>query len=64
MEKTLKKYGNIDWDTLANKLAKCNNVNLDYELLMYKKQNETPEQTLEACLIQANELENKLISLR
>ena len=61
---TLNKYGNIDWDVVASKLAKCNNVNLDYELLLYKKQNETPKETLEACLLQAIELEKKLISLR
>lgn len=57
---TLNKYGNIDWDALAVKLSKCNSVNLDYELLMYKKSDEKQEEILSECFNQAVYLENKI----
>lgn len=55
---TFNKYGNIDWEELAKKLAKCNEVNIDYELLLNVKKNETELETLDICYKQACELEN------
>ena len=57
---TINKYGNIDWDKIAMKLSKCNNVNLDYEILMYKRSEETAEEIARICFQQAVELENKI----
>lgn len=58
---TLNKYGNIDWDNMAKKLALIpNDVSLDYELLFYKKCPETPEEVLEETYKQACELEEKI----
>ena len=57
---TLNKYGNTDWDKLALKLAKCNEVNLDYELLMYKKSSESQEEVIQECIKQAKELEERI----
>lgn len=62
---TLNRYGNIDWKELASKLAKCNEVNLDYELLMYKRLNtDTEEDVLKTCYNQARELEKDIKMLR
>ena len=61
---TLNKYGNIDWDKLASKLAKCNEVNLDYEMILYTRENETPIDVLNECIKQANELEKKILKYR
>ena len=58
---TLNKYGNINWDEIAKKLAKCpNELNLDYEILMVYRKNETSNEVLAETIKQANELE-KLI---
>lgn len=57
---TLNKYGNIDWNELALKLSKCNEVNLDYELLMYQRSSETQEEVVAECFKQAKELEEKI----
>lgn len=61
---TLNKYGNIDWDKLAKKLSKCNEVNLDYELLMHEKNKENQEEILMQCINQARELEEKILAYR
>lgn len=58
---TLNKYGNINWEKLAKTLAKCpNELNLDYEVLMLYRENETEEEVLKEVKKQADELE-KLI---
>lgn len=58
---TLNKYGSIDWDKLAQKLAKINyNGSLDYETLMVVKHNETMLDVAKEVYNQASELE-KLI---
>ena len=58
---TLNKYGTINWDDIAKKLAKCPEVNIDYELLQYKKYNElSKEEVLKECYKQGEKLK-KLI---
>lgn len=58
---TLNKYGNINWLSFANKIKKCKySGNLDYEILMNVRKNETAEETLKEVFNQAKELE-KLI---
>lgn len=57
---TLNKYGNTDWDKVAEKLSKCKDVNLDYELLMYQKSDESEEDAVKLCFEQAKELEEKI----
>lgn len=58
---TLKKYGNVDWENIAMKLAKLPQVNLDYELLMiYKQNNLTAEKVLEECIKEAKWLEQRI----
>lgn len=62
---TLNKFGNIDWDTLAKGLANCNEVSLDYELLMHaKKGNISAEETLKECYKQACQLEEKIMNYK
>ena len=61
---TLNKYGNIDWDNIARGLAKCNEVNLDYELLMYVKGKVGPKEALDECYKQACELEGLIYKYR
>ena len=57
-EHTINKYGNIDWRNLAKKIAKINpNINLDYEIMMYRRENETAEEVLNIVYKQACELE-------
>lgn len=58
---TLNKYGSINWDSLAKKLAKLNyNGNLDYEVMLTPKRNETALSVARQVYKQAVELE-KLI---
>lgn len=58
---TLNKYGNIDWNEIAKRLAKIEYpLNLDYEVMMIYRKNETPEEVLDEVFKQACELE-KLI---
>ena len=58
---TLSKYGNIDWDKIAEKLAKLPKVNLDYELLMrYKPKSLTAEKVLEECMKEAKFLQDRI----
>ena len=61
---TLNRYGDIDWDKIAYKLSKCNDVCLDYELLMNRKGKFTPEETLKECYKQACELESRIKEYR
>ena len=62
---TLSKYGNIDWDKIAEKLAKLPRVNLDYELLMvYKPKNITAERVLEECMKEAKFLQDRIAYYR
>ena len=57
-EHTLKKYGNIDWDNFAKRLAKINpNINLDYEILMHTRHCEKAEEVLDEVYKEACELE-------
>ena len=58
---TLNKYGTIDWQQVAQKLAKINRpLNLDFEVLMCYRKKETPQQVLAEVYKQACKLE-KLI---
>ena len=58
---TLNKYGNIDWDKLAQKLADLkHDVNLDYELLLNKRGSETIAETAQITLEQAKALAEKI----
>lgn len=57
---TLNKYGCINWNKIAQKLAKANEVNLDYELLMNYRQNETMEEVLRETFKEAQELEEMI----
>ena len=58
---TLNKYGNINWKEVAKRLAKVENeLNLDYEVMMIYRKDETPEEVLNEVYKQACELE-KLI---
>lgn len=54
---TLNLFGNINWDSLAQKLAKCPNVSLDYELAMYDKHNLSEDECLKICFKQGKDLE-------
>lgn len=58
---TLKKYGNVNWDKVAQKLAKLPEVSLDYELLMVNKpKNLTAEKLLEECMKEAKWLQERI----
>lgn len=62
---TLNKFGTIDWDDVAKQLANCNEVSLDYELLMHtKKANISAQETLSECYKQACELEERIINYK
>lgn len=55
---TLEKYGNIDWEKIAKKIADKNLV-LDYEIVMAYRENETAEQ----CLKETKEMADRLEKL-
>lgn len=58
---TLNKYGNIDWEQIAFKLSKIKQpINLDYEVMMCYRKNETAQEVLREVYKQACKLE-KLI---
>ena len=58
---TLNKYGNVNWNKIARTLAKCpNDFNLDYEIIMCYRQNETEDEVLKETIKQANELEKMI----
>lgn len=58
---TLNKYGSIDWNEVAKKLSIIKNpINLDYEVLMCYRKNETSQEVLKEVYKQACKLE-KLI---
>ena len=60
-EHTLNKYGNIDWQNFAKKLAKLNpNINLDYEILMHTRHCESAVDVLKEVYSQACELEKMI----
>ena len=60
-EHTLNKYGNVDWDNFAKRLAKINpDINLDYEILMFTRHGEKPEEVLKEVYNQACELEKMI----
>jgi len=63
-EHTLNRFGTIDWDNIAFKLAKLPPVNLDYELLMISKHNVSAEQTLKEGYQQGKELEKMIEKYR
>ena len=62
---TLNKYGNIDWDIVAQKIAKNNpNICLDYEILMhYRTSKDNAYNVLQETIKQAKELEEKILLL-
>ena len=57
---TLNRYGTINWDKLAQKLAKLDlsNISLDYELLFYEGEKPEPRECLKEVYEQACTLEN------
>ena len=60
---TLNKYGSIDWKKFALQLKEKNyKNNLDYEIIMHVRGNETAEETLKEVLKQAKELEQLINS--
>lgn len=59
---TLNKFGNIDWKKIGKGLAGCNEVNLDYELLLKHDHNFTAEEVLKETKKQADELEKIILS--
>lgn len=62
---TLNKYGTINWDDLARKLAYVpNELSLDYELLFTKKCPENAEEVLAEAYKQAVELEEKILKYK
>ena len=62
---TLNKYGNIDWNDIALKLSKIKQpINLDYEVLMCYRKNETPQEVLKEVYKQACELEQMINEYR
>jgi len=62
---TLNKYGNIDWDYIATRLADVKqDVNLDYEVMMHYHKNETSKECLAEVFKQVCELEEKIRKLR
>ena len=61
---TLNQFGSIDWKEIAKKLARCPNVNLDYELLMCVKGGKSAQETLKECYKQACELEKMILKYR
>lgn len=61
---TLNKFGDIDWEKIAKGLAKCNEVNLDYELLMNVKGKTSAEEALKECYKQACELEKLILKYK
>lgn len=59
---TLNKYGNVNWEEFARKLAKINpNINLDYEILMLYRKNETILEVLQETIKQATALEKMIL---
>lgn len=54
---TLNLFGDINWDEVARKLARCKECNLDYELLMPDTHGLTEEECLDLCFKQGKELE-------
>lgn len=55
---TLNKYGNINWEEVARKLSKVENqLNLDYEVMMVYRKDETAEEVLKQVYDQACKLE-------
>jgi len=61
---TLNEFGSIEWDMIARKLSKCNEVNLDYELLMNVKKKYSEEEVLKECYKQAVLLERKILEYK
>jgi len=58
---TLNKYGNINWKLIAKKIAKIKYpINLDYEVMMGYRQDETPQEVLSEVYKQACELEKMI----
>lgn len=58
---TLNKYGNIDWNRFAKKLATLDKpINLDYEILMVKREDETEKEVAQECIKQAKQLEEMI----
>lgn len=61
---TLNKYGNIEWEKIAKGLSKCNEVNLDYELIMHVKGKFDAKGALDECYKQACELEKMILKYK
>ena len=58
---TLNKYGSINWKNFASQLKRLNYTNnLDYEILMNVRDNETAEDVLKQVIVQAKELEDMI----
>lgn len=64
-EHTLNRFGTINWDEIARKLALLpNKVSIDYEMLMYNNHNVPMQECLNETYKQAVELEKKILSYR
>lgn len=57
---TLNEFGTINWKNLAKKLAKCQDVSLDYELMPQNDHGYDATQLLARCFKQACELEKMI----
>ena len=58
---TLNKYGNMDWNEVAKRLASVDRqLNLDYEVMMAYRKKETPQQVLKTVYKQAKDLEKMI----
>lgn len=58
---TLNKYGSIDWNEVAKKLAAVDHpLNLDYEVMMVYRKKETSQQVLKTVYKQAKDLEKMI----
>lgn len=61
---TLNRYGTIEWEDIARGLSKCNEVNLDYELIMRVKGKFDAKGALDECYKQACELEEAILKFK
>lgn len=60
---TVSKYGNINWSEIANGL-KDKDIVLDYEMLLVKKGDLTPEECLKETMQMANDLEKMIEEIK
>ena len=62
---TLNKYGTVNWNEIAKVLASLDHeINLDYEILMHYRQDETAEEVVKETYRQACELEKLILKYK